>query len=98
MYHHFLKRFLDFTLSLTGFIILSPIFTVVALILCIANNGQAFFFQLRPGKNERIFKVIKFKTMNDKCDKDRNLLPDANELVFRMLFILFLTVKERGNR
>jgi lipopolysaccharide/colanic/teichoic acid biosynthesis glycosyltransferase len=80
MYHHFLKCFLDFTLSLTGFIILPPIFAVIALILCFANNGKPLFFQSRPGKNERIFKVIKFKTMNDKCDKYGNLFPDTERL------------------
>lgn len=80
MYKKFLKRFLDFTLSLIGFIILSPIFVLVSLFLFIANDGKSFFLQRRPGKNGEIFKVIKFKTMNDKKDIDGKLLPDSERL------------------
>jgi lipopolysaccharide/colanic/teichoic acid biosynthesis glycosyltransferase len=80
MYKNYTKRILDFSLSLTGFIILSPIFLIITLLLCFANNGKPFFFQPRPGKNEKIFKVIKFKTMNDKKDRNGNLLPDAERL------------------
>lgn len=80
MYKHFLKRILDFSFSLLGFIILSPIFIFITIFLFIANNGSPFFFQSRPGKNEQIFKVIKFKTMNDKKDKNGNLLPDSERL------------------
>jgi lipopolysaccharide/colanic/teichoic acid biosynthesis glycosyltransferase len=53
---------------------------IVTILLAIANNGKPFFFQPRPGKNERIFKVIKFKTMNDRRDKNGELLPDADRL------------------
>ncbi len=67
-------------LSLTTFIILSPLFVLVIILLFIANNGKPFFTQLRPGKNEKIFRLIKFKTMNDKSDKKGNLLPDAARL------------------
>lgn len=80
MYNRFLKRFLDFTLSLIGFIIILPIFIVVAILLFFANNGKPFFIQERPGKNEKIFKIIKFKTMNDKKDEHGNLLPDKERL------------------
>ena len=80
MYKNFFKRILDFTLSLIGFIIILPIFIVVAVILFFANNGKPFFYQPRPTRNERIFKVIKFKTMNDKRDKNGNLLPDIERL------------------
>jgi lipopolysaccharide/colanic/teichoic acid biosynthesis glycosyltransferase len=80
MYQSFLKRFFDFFLALIGFIILSPLFLIIVMLLYFANNGTPFFFQLRPGKNERIFKIIKFKTMNDKKDVEGNLLPDANRL------------------
>ncbi len=80
MYKNFLKRFIDITIALIGFIILSPIFLTVTVLLFIANQGKPFFFQLRPGKNERIFKIIKFKTMNDKKDDNGNLLPDAQRL------------------
>mgnify|MGYP000848132017 CR=1 FL=1 len=81
MYKHFFKRIIDFSLSLIGFIIISPIFIVVWIWLTIANKGAgAFFFQERPGKNEQIFKVIKFKTMTDERDASGNLLPDAERL------------------
>ncbi len=81
MYRHFFKRLIDFFLSLIGFIIISPIFLLLWLWLTIANKGGgAFFFQERPGKNERIFKVIKFKTMTDERDSSGNLLPDYQRL------------------
>jgi len=79
-YRKFLKPFLDFIIALAGFIILLPVFIIVVLLLFIANNGKPFFFQPRPGLHEKIFKVIKFKTMNDKKDAQGNLLPDANRL------------------
>jgi len=81
MYKHFLKRVFDFFLALIGFIIISPIFLLLWICLSIANKGAgAFFFQERPGKGEKIFRVIKFKTMNDKRDASGNLLPDAQRL------------------
>ena len=81
MYKHFFKRILDFTLALTGFIILSPVFGVLWLLLAVANKGAgAYFTQERPGKNERIFRVVKFKTMTDDRDAEGNLLPDAQRL------------------
>lgn len=80
LYKKFFKPFLDFLISLIAFIILSPIFLIVVVILLIANNGKPFFFQQRPGLHGRIFKVIKFKTMNDKKDQNRNLLPDSKRL------------------
>ena len=81
MYKHFFKRTLDFTLSLIGFIIMSPVFVVLWLMLAVANNGAgAFFTQPRPGKDERIFRVVKFKTMTDERDAEGNLLPDARRL------------------
>ncbi len=81
MYKHFFKRIIDFILSLIGFIIISPIFIVVWIWLTIANKGAgAFFFQERPGKDEKIFRVIKFKTMTDDRDASGNLLPDAERL------------------
>ncbi len=66
MYKNYLKRLLDFILALFSFIILLPIFTLVTLGLFFANNGKPFFFQTRPGWNEQLFKIIKFKTMNEK--------------------------------
>ena len=67
-------------MALVGFILLSPVFIVVAIGLFFANDGKPFFFQLRPGKNGKLFKIIKFKTMNDKKDANGNLLPDAERL------------------
>ncbi len=80
MYKNLIKPSLDFVCALTGLIVLSPIFIVVWLCLSIANNGKPFFYQSRPGKDERIFTIIKFKTMNDKRDTAGELLPDAKRL------------------
>lgn len=80
MYADFFKRIIDFTLALIGLSLLSPILLVLILCLFIANEGKPFFFQKRPGKGERIFKIVKFKTMNDKKDAEGNLLPDAERL------------------
>ncbi|WP_026452267.1 sugar transferase [Aequorivita capsosiphonis] len=80
MYRKVFKPILDFFAALTGLLILSPIFILVTLSLAIVNDGKPFFFQKRPGKNERIFKIIKFKTMNDKRDVHGQLLPDADRL------------------
>ncbi|MDD6782902.1 MAG: sugar transferase [Bacteroidales bacterium] len=81
MYAHFLKRFFDFCISLVAIIVLSPILLVVTIWLHFANKGAgAFFTQERPGKDAKIFRVIKFKTMTDERDADGNLLPDAQRL------------------
>lgn len=80
MYKNLFKRIIDFSSGLLGFLFLSPLFLVVTISLFFANRGKPFFFQARPGKGERIFRIIKFKTMNDKKDKDGNLLPDADRL------------------
>src|SRR5690606_38529154 len=80
MYKNFIKRILDILVALVGLLILSPIFILVTIALYFANEGKPFFFQARPGKNERIFKIIKFKSMNDKKDVQGNLLPDAERL------------------
>jgi len=80
MYRSFFKHIIDFTAALLGLIVISPVFIFITICLFVANSGKPFFFQPRPGKNARIFKVIKFKTMNDKKDKEGNLLPDAERL------------------
>lgn len=81
MYKNIFKSIIDFTLSFLGFIIISPVFLLLWIWLSIANKGAgAFFFQERPGKDEKIFRVIKFKTMNDRKDASGNLLPDAQRL------------------
>lgn len=80
MYKNYLKRFFDFVAAFFGLLLLSPVFMVVTIGLFFANQGKPFFFQSRPGKGERIFKIVKFKTMNDKKDQNGNLLPDAERL------------------
>lgn len=81
------KRLFDLAFSIILLIIFFPFFLIVSLVLTIANDGKPFFFQSRPGINGRIFKVIKFKTMNDKKDKDGHLMPDAQRLTATGLFI-----------
>jgi len=80
MYKSVIKRILDFLASLIGFIIFSPVFLIVMILLYFANRGDTFFFQARPGKNGEIFNVIKFKTMNDKKGPNGELLSDADRL------------------
>src|SRR5690554_4555062 len=80
MYKNYLKRLFDFLAAFFGLILLSPIFIIVMVCIYFANQGKPFFFQARPGKDERIFKIVKFKTMNDKKDAEGNLLSDAERL------------------
>ncbi|MFN4364867.1 sugar transferase [Chryseobacterium hispalense] len=80
MYNFFLKRFFDFIIAFLGLLILSPVFIIVTIGLFFVNEGKPFFFQARPGLNEKVFKIIKFKTMNDKRDTDGNLLQDSDRL------------------
>jgi lipopolysaccharide/colanic/teichoic acid biosynthesis glycosyltransferase len=80
MYKSFFKPFIDFLASFIGLLLLSPIFLIVTFGLYVANNGRPFFFQLRPGKNGQLFRIIKFKTMNDKKNLDGSLMTDAERL------------------
>ena len=80
MYKNYIKRWFDFCAAWIGLLLLSPIFLVVTVGLYFVNQGKPFFFQARPGRNERIFKIIKFKTMNDKKDEQGILLSDAERL------------------
>jgi len=80
MYKKYIKRIIDFFVAIGALIILSPIFIAVTIGLYFANQGKPFFFQARPGLNEKIFKIIKFKTMNDKTDSNGDLLSDAERL------------------
>lgn len=80
MYKNYLKRFIDFIAALVGLLVLIPIFILVTIGLFFANQGKPFFIQKRPGKNGKIFTIIKFKTMNDKKDAAGNLLSDAERL------------------
>lgn len=80
MYRNFFKSILDVILALIGFIILLPLFIIITLFLAFANYGKPFFIQERPGYKGKIFNIVKFKTMNDKKDKNGNLLSDAERL------------------
>lgn len=75
-----IKHILDFCISLIAVILLSPVIFVVAVVLCYTNKGSSFFIQTRPGKNEKMFKIIKFKSMNDKRDKQGVLLTNEERL------------------
>ena len=95
MYKHCFKRFLDFCISLIALICLSPLLLLVTIWLHYANKGAgAFFLQERPGKDAKIFKVIKFKTMTDERDADGNLLPDADRLTKVGKFVRSTSIDE----
>lgn len=80
MYKVFVKRVLDFLVAIFAIVILLPVYIVITVFLFFANGGKPFFIQERPGKNCKIFKIVKFKTMNEKKDDQGNLLPDAQRL------------------
>lgn len=95
MYKHFFKRFFDFWISLIALICISPILLVVTIWLHFANKGAgAFFFQERPGKDSKIFKVIKYKTMTDERDEEGNLLPDEKRLTKVGKFVRSTSIDE----
>ena len=80
MYKKYIKRFLDIIISLVGLIILSPIFLIIAILVKIKLGSPVIFKQERPGKDEKIFKLYKFRSMNDKKDENGKLLPDKERL------------------
>ena len=80
MYEKYLKRLLDIVLSLCGIVLLSPIYLLLMILGAIFMGGNPFFTQERPGKDEKIFKLIKFRTMSNKKDKQGKLLPDEERL------------------
>ncbi len=80
MYKNFFKRLIDVLAAFLGLLVLSPVFLIVMVSLYFANSGQPFFVQTRPGKHARLFRIIKFKTMNDRKDAAGHLLPDADRL------------------
>ncbi len=95
MYKHFFKRLLDFMIVLIALLIIWPILLVITIWLHFANKGAgAFFFQERPGKDGKIFKVIKFKTMTDERDAAGNLLPDADRLTKVGKFVRSTSIDE----
>lgn len=87
MYSSFFKPLLDCIAASIGFIIMLPIFLIIVLLLLISNKGGVFFRQARPGKAGKIFRIVKFKTMNNKKGPDGNLLPDAERLTPIGIFI-----------
>ena len=95
MYKHFFKRVIDFTIVLIVLLIIWPILAIITIWLHFANKGAgAFFYQERPGKDEKIFNVIKFKTMTDERDADGNLLPDAQRLTKVGRFVRSTSIDE----
>ena len=95
MYKNFFKRVIDFTVALVALLIIWPVLLVITIWLHFANKGAgAFFFQERPGKDEKIFKVIKFKSMTDEKDADGNLLPNDKRLTKVGAFIRKTSIDE----
>lgn len=94
MYKYFFKRLIDFLFAFSGLIILSPIFVIITIGLFIANRGKPFFVQIRPGKDEKLFKIIKFKTMNDDKNSQGELLPDAKRLTIIGRFVRKTSIDE----
>lgn len=95
MYCNYFKRILDFIISLIALIVLSPLLLVITILLYIYNDGAgAFFLQERPGKNGKIFKIIKFKTMNDRRDEQGKLLSDISRLTRVGRFVRQLSLDE----
>lgn len=88
------KRIIDITIAFLGLLLLSPLFLLITVGLFFANHGNPFFFQDRPGKNNKIFKVIKYKTMTDEKDNDGNLLPDAKRLKKAGVFVRSTSLDE----
>ena len=95
MYKHFFKRLFGFTISLVALILIGWFLAIVTIWLHFANKGAgAFFLQERPGKEGKIFKIIKFKTMNDECDSRGNLLPDSQRLTKIGKFVRSTSIDE----
>ncbi len=94
MYKCIFKRVVDFILSFMALLFLSPIIIMTTILLAFFNRGKPFFFQERPGKDERIFKIIKFKTMDDRKDADGNLLPDSERLTSFGRFVRKTSIDE----
>lgn len=95
MYKHFFKRLIDFTIALIALLCIGWFLIIIAIWLHFANKGAgAFFFQERPGKDEKIFKVIKFKTMTDERDAEGKLLPDAQRLTKVGKFVRSTSIDE----
>ncbi|MFI0429065.1 sugar transferase [Mariniflexile sp. HMF6888] len=93
-YKNTFKRLFDLLISIVMLTVLSPIIIISTILLFFANNGKPFFFQKRPGKNEKIFNIIKFKTMTDKKDANGKLLPDSQRLTTIGKFVRKASIDE----
>lgn len=96
MYAKYVKRYLDFWIALIGLIVLSPVFIVLIIVGAIMMKGNPFFVQERPGLHEKVFKMIKFRTMSNKKDKNGNLLPDEERLNAYGRFLRSTSLDELG--
>ncbi len=94
MYRSFFKSLIDKSVALVGLLLSLPVTVSVAALLCFYNDGKPFFFQLRPGLNGCIFKIIKFKTMNDRRNANGELLPDADRLTAVGRFVRKTSIDE----
>lgn len=94
MYLNYVKSFFDFMAAFIGLIILSPLIIVITILLFFLNNGKPFYFQNRPGHKEKIFRIIKFKTMNDKKNEAGELLPDFERTTLVGKFIRKTSIDE----
>ncbi|MCT4597328.1 MAG: sugar transferase [Vallitalea sp.] len=94
MYRKIIKPLFDFIAAFLGLIVVSPILLFFTIALYLANKGKPFFFQTRPGLNEKPFRIIKFKTMTDECDVDGKLLPDADRLTSIGSFVRKTSIDE----
>lgn len=95
MYKHFFKRVIDFTIALVALLVIWPILLIIYIWLTIANKGAgALFYQERPGKDEKIFRVMKFKSMTDERDADGNLLPDKDRITAVGRFVRKTSIDE----
>ena len=94
MYQNYVKSFFDFMAAFIGLFVLSPLIIVITILLFILNNGKPFYFQNRPGYKEKIFRIIKFKTMNDKKNEAGELLPDFERTTLVGKFIRKTSIDE----
>lgn len=82
MYKTYIKRIIDFLIAFMGFLIVLPVLLIITVVLIIVNKGKPFFFQTRPGKDGKLFKIVKFKTMSDAIDEKGVLFPDEKRITF----------------
>jgi undecaprenyl phosphate N,N'-diacetylbacillosamine 1-phosphate transferase len=94
LYKKYIKRLLDIVISFFGLLLISPLCLIVIIFLMVANKGSVFYFQDRPGLNTKIFKLFKFKTMNDRRDSSGKLLPDVQRITYIGQLMRFFSIDE----